>query len=461
MRDLLVWGVVLFFSLYAMKNWFAPVPILILMMAKYGDPEMPGNIAGISGVSPWNVLALFTLLAYFFQKKRDNAYWDMDGKTTFLLVVYLAALIIAAIRLMLDQQTLLFYGLNLGSGELLIDYLINPIKYLIPGYLVFVGARTPAQRIIILWSIILVHLAIAAITIRNIPFSAVTSGHDLTQVGLKVLQKKFAWSKVNTAMLLSCGAWAILFSTYFLFGNKRRYLCIVLFGVMTVALALTGGRMGYAVWGVLGVFFAFTRWKKGLFILPVVTLIVLSILPSVTERLLDGTGNVEEDMNTSTMTSGRTVAWPVVIDRIGQAPLLGYGSLAMIRTGAKAEVAEISNTPEGSRGFPHPHNAYLKIILEAGVLGGIPVIILWLIIILRSYKICGKVGSENDAIGITSFCLTMGLCIAALGSQDFFPVHGSIALWASIGLTFRVYIDKYAPSKNTFKNSDKTMVEDN
>lgn len=449
MRDLLLWGIVFFFSLYAFKNWFAPVPILILMMAIYGNSEMPGSIAGIQGLNPWNILVFVTFLAYLAQKKQESAFWDMDGKATLLFIIYFMAIIVSAFRLMADQKTLLFYGVEQGTASLFSEYIFNPIKFLIPGYLVFVGARTPERRKIILWAIILVHLGIAVLTIRSIPISAVTSGDDLTQVGLKVLQKKFSWSKVHTAMLLGCGAWAVLFASHFLFANKRRYLSLALFAVMILALALTGGRMGYAVWIILGSVFAFTRWKKGIFILPVAVVIVFSALPSVSERLLQGTSTYGQEIiieNTSTVTSGRTVAWPVALDRISQSPLLGYGGMAMVRTGATAEVAEISNIPEGDRGFPHPHNAYLRILLDSGVVGAIPVLLLWWMILMRSYKLCGEVGTESDAIGITSFCLVMGLCLAALGSQDFYPVHGTIALWAAIGLALRVYIDKY-PSK--------------
>ena len=453
MRDLLLWGVICFFSIYAMRNWFAPVPVLILMMAIYGNAEMPGSIAGIQGLNPWNILVTMTFLAYLSQKKRDSAYWDMDGRATLLFIIYFVAIIISALRLMADQQTLLFYGIEQGTGALFSEYLFNPIKFLIPGYLVFVGARTPERRKIILWAIILVHLGIAVLTIRSIPLSAVTSGDDLTQVGLKVLQKKFSWSKVHTAMLLGCGAWAVLFASYFLFSRKQRFLTLALFAFMTLALALTGGRMGYAVWTILGIVFAFTRWKKGLFILPIIMLIVIAILPSVSERLLQGTSTYGQEItieNSSTVTSGRTVAWPVAIDRISQSPFIGYGGMAMVRTGAMAEVAEINNTPEGERGFPHPHNAYLRILLDSGILGTIPILILWSMVLMRSYKLCGDMGSENDAIGITCLCLVLGLCLAALGSQDFYPVHGTIALWASIGLTLRVYIDKYPPKKTQF-----------
>ncbi len=86
---------------------------------------------------------------------------------------------------------------------------------------------------------------------------------------------------------------------------------------------------------------------------------------------------------------------------------------------------------------------YLRIVFDAGIIGGIPIILLYFVILLRSINLFERTGTENDAVGITGFCLVFGLCVAALGSQTFYPVHGSIAMWAAVGLVFRVYQDKH------------------
>ena len=51
-----------------------------------------------------------------------------------------------------------------------------------------------------------------------------------------------------------------------------------------------------------------------------------------------------------------------MIEKIKEAPLFGYGRLAMRRTGLSAFLME-----QLGESFPHPHNAYLEQLLDNGV----------------------------------------------------------------------------------------------
>lgn len=452
MRVYLLWLVTFILCSYSTKDWFKPVPFLILLMPLYGHPDFPSGALGVQGLNPWNVLLLVTFFSYQRQKEQDGSIWDMDTGVTTLLIIYVGIIIISALRGMFDIQTLRDYGNTFTRGFIVSEYLINSIKFLIPAYLVFTGARTESRRRLVLLAIVGSILYITFVVIKGIPISAVTDEKALTRIGLKILQQTFSWSKVNTAMLLAGGAWVILFSVPYLIGKKKRFTSLVsmgLFALTSFALALTGGRMGYAVWGILAILFSFVRWKKGLILIPLLATIVISVLPSARERFLDGisTDNGFTVEDSYAMTSGRTDAWPVVIDRIVQSPLIGYGALSMIRTGAAAEVAYLLNTSEGERGFPHPHNAYLWLLLDTGILGTVPILFFWIIVLYRSRKLCGVAGSESDAIGITSLTTSLALMLAGLGSQNFYPVHGAIVMWAAIALTFRLYADRYTATK--------------
>jgi O-antigen ligase len=449
MRIYLLWFIILTLGCYSLKDWFKPVPFLILMMPIYGHPEFPSGALGIQGLNPWNILLLITILSYLLQKNQDASIWDMDVGVTILLFFYIGIIVISVFRALFDIPTLLYYeSPYTTSASIINEYLVNCIKFLIPAYLVFTGARTEFRRKLVLWAIIGSHLYIAFIVIKGIPVSAVGDEKALTLIGLKILQKNFSWSKVNTAMLLAGGAWAILFTMPYLIGKKARYtspIAIGLFILTSFALALTGGRMGYATWILLALLFSLMRWKKGLILIPLFAVTVLSILPSVGDRFLQGVATENTDItieNSYKMTSGRNEVWPVVINRISQSPLIGYGALSMTRTGAQAEVAAILNTPQGERGFPHPHNSYLWLLLDTGIIGAVPILLFWVIVLYRSKKLCGVAGSESDAIGITSLTLSLAFLIAGLGSQNFYPTHGAIAMWAAIALAFRLYTDR-------------------
>jgi O-antigen ligase len=374
----------------------------------------------------------------------------MDNGVTILLLFYVGIIIFSTFRALFDIQTLRYYGNTFTSGQIVSEYLINCIKFLIPAYMVFTGARTESRRKLILWAVIISHLYIALIVIKGIPISAVGNEKALTQIGLKILQKTFSWSKVNTAMLLAGGAWATLFAIPYLIERKTRYTSLIAIGLFILtsfALALTGGRMGYAVWIILALLFSLMRWKKGLILIPLFAVTLISILPSVSDRFLQGISTENSNItieDSYQMTSGRTDAWPVIIDRIKQSPLTGYGTLSMIRAGAQAEVDEKLDVNEGERGFSHPHNAYLWLLLDTGILGTVPILLFWVIVLYRSKKLCGVTGSESDSIGITSLTTSLAFLIASLGSQNFYPTHSSIAMWAAIALAFRLYADRRA-----------------
>ncbi|MCB1693146.1 MAG: O-antigen ligase family protein, partial [Pseudomonadales bacterium] len=330
------------------------------------------------------------------------------------------------------------------SGDVVSEYIINQNKWLIPAYLVFVGARTPERRKLALAAICTTYLLIALIVLRRIPISSVSSGMELTQRGLKVLEQAFGWSRVNTATVLAGGAWAIYLSTNFLTNGRFKWLPLGLFGLSSISLALTGGRMGYGAWAAIGGIFSAWRWRKGILLLPLAMALVLAFVPSVQQRLLQGISTNSGDTeikDASELTSGRTDAWPVAIDRISASPWFGYGRHAMVRTGASAEVARREGLKEGERGFPHPHNMYLRIMMDSGLIGTVPILLMYLIILKRSASICRYKKGEAASIGMATLSLVLALLIAGLGSQDVFPVQGTIAMWASVALALRVHRD--------------------
>ena len=64
------------------------------------------------------------------------------------------------------------------------------------------------------------------------------------------------------------------------------------------------------------------------------------------------------------MTAGRSLAWPLIIEKIRERPWEGYGRQAMLRTGVATYLYETLGEI-----FPHPHNAYLEIVFDNGIIG--------------------------------------------------------------------------------------------
>jgi O-antigen ligase len=139
-----------------------------------------------------------------------------------------------------------------------------------------------------------------------------------------------------------------------------------------------------------------------------------------------------------TISSGRTFAWPFVIEKIADRPFAGYGRNAMQRTG----VASMLLLDYGES-FPHPHNAYLEWIMDNGFLGAIPVFVLFGVFIRRA-KVLFEDDSDHTFVAVGGMCLalTLAFLIAGIGSQTFYPREGAVGMWCAIGLMLRVYMQR-------------------
>jgi O-antigen ligase len=139
-----------------------------------------------------------------------------------------------------------------------------------------------------------------------------------------------------------------------------------------------------------------------------------------------------------TITAGRNVAWPYVIDKIADSSLTGHGREAMQRTGIATFLWQ-----ELGEGFPHPHNAYLQWLLDNGLLGFVPVLAFY--VMLLKYSISLFRDDRNPvfiSIGGVSLSLILTLLVASVGSQSFYPREGAVGMWCAIGLMLRIFVQR-------------------
>src|SRR5436190_7811448 len=144
LRAILCFAVVILFSWYAWKNWFVSLCVAIVLMAVLEHPDMPKSIGGIQGLNPWNFLMLNVLLAWNRERRASGRVWDMPPYISGLLLAYLLVIVWGFVRLLLDVK-------GLGRSEFFEDFtlmwgfsefLINCIKWVLPGLLLFDACRT-------------------------------------------------------------------------------------------------------------------------------------------------------------------------------------------------------------------------------------------------------------------------------------------------------------------------------
>ncbi|MCH9033553.1 MAG: O-antigen ligase family protein [Planctomycetes bacterium] len=429
-RVYILYLVIAFLSLYAYRDWFKSLCGLILLMAVIEHPDMPKTIMGIQGLNPWNVLLVNVVLGWLMNRRREGLVWDMPRHISIAMGLYILVILVGFMRLMLADRV----GMSATVAGLVSEELINTIKWLVPGILLFDGCRSRRRLMLGMVSILALYLLMSLQVVRYIPLDAVQSGAALTVKTRKLISANIGYHAVAVAMMLSGTAWAVLATLPLV--RKRRYQILVvgIFVFMTYALALTAGRMGYVTWGVVGLILCLLRWRKRLLLLPLFAVLATFVTPGATERMLQGFGESSVSGETYTddyaVTSGRTLIWPHVVDKIMQSPLLGYGREAMVHTGLARWLAESLNED-----FHHPHNAYLEWTLDNGLLGLIIALVLYGIIVAHAVALFrDRSNPWHAAVGGIALALVLGLLVAGMGSQTLYPREDTLGMWAAIGL---------------------------
>jgi O-antigen ligase len=458
-RITLLWMLIAFLAVYAWRDWFKALCGLVLLMAVVEHPDMPKTLFGIQGMNPWNILLGIIVMAWFMSRQREELRWDMPSHVNWLLFLYLSVVIIGFYRMINDYSGMTEF-LQIMKNDpptvsgLWSEYFINTFKWVVPGLLMFDGCRDRSRFNWALVSVLGVYFLLGLQVIKWMPLDSLTSGATLTHRSLKIIVNEIGYHRVNLASMLAGAAWAI-FATHKLADSRLRMWMIIGASFVTVfALGLTGGRTGYGTWAVVGFILGSLRWRKALVMAVPVALIVALVVPAAVERFSQGFTPESRDTNTRihgrdtlldsnepdlyTITAGRNIAWPYVIDKIAEEPWIGFGREAMVRTGVSTFLIT-----ELGESFPHPHNAYLQLLLDNGWIGFIPIILYYYLMLRNSMRLFKD---SSDPIYMTaggvSAALLLSFLVSSIGSQTFYPREGAVGMWCAMGLMMRVYVER-------------------
>src|SRR5688572_20288862 len=290
MRILILWlGVVGIFA-YTWKDWYRGLCGLILMMAVVEHPDMPKTMLNIPGLNPWNLLLLNIVVAWAWQRRNEGLRFDLPRHVSVLLLLYLGVMLIGFWRIIGDTSALEWYylsseGDDVGFKFFFNDYLINTIKWVIPGLLLYDGCRTEERFRFALIAIIGVYVLLGIQVAKWMPPTIALDADALEHRGLRVLAKEVGYHRVNLSAMLAGASWAAL-STRVLFPTGSRWMVVWLVMFIVYAQLMTGGRAGYGAWVAVGVAMSILKWRRYLLLLPVAGLAVFLIAPGIMGRAL-------------------------------------------------------------------------------------------------------------------------------------------------------------------------------
>lgn len=444
LTKVLIYGAFLFFIVYAWKDWYRALCGLVILIGVIENPYMPKTMLGVPGLNLWNLLLISVVLAWLVNRRKESLVWDMPKKINILLGIYVAIMLVSFLRMSGEM------GFSTHSVS---DYLINTLKWIVPGLLLFHGCRSFSRFKWAMGAVLALYVILALQVIRWMPLDMIGSGDEFQKRAIRIFDSRIGFHRVNMSVMLA-GAFWVCISMMVIY--KQKSVRIMLWGICGIILlgqALTAGRTGYGAWAAVGLVFALFRWRSLLIFGPLLIIAIAVFIPAAVERMTEGfteetvsqtghglnDGNFDEHgFDLYTVLSGRNLAWPYVIDKGMERPFIGYGRKAMYTTGVAGVLVERYN-----ESFPHPHNAYLQWWLDNGIIGLIP--LLWFYYLMCRYSLSLFTDSRNR-IYIAAGGMVIGLLfvqlIASLGSQSFYPREGVVGLWAGLGLMLRVYVER-------------------
>ncbi len=447
MRIYVLYFLIVALAIYAWRDWFISLCGLIVLSALMGHPDMPRFIMGIQGLNPWNLMLVAVMVPWLLKRRHEGLRWDLPRWGTGLLVCYVAIIVIAYVRAAFDLDSFPKVGGG-RSGPVTLagltsDRLINSIKYLIPGMMLYDGCRTRRRVVLGLVASLMMAVLYSVVILRTLPLSslATTGPQELKQ--RRHITKRVGFHANSVAMICVTGFWGSLACS----GMRRRkwHLLPVAAAVLLTGLALllTRSRAGYVAFLGIGLLYAVFLWRSLILLLPVFVISIVAAFPGVSERMLMGVGSAEVpgqgQHDIDTITAGRTTnIWPSVIAQIWESPLIGHGRLGILRTPAHDMIVESEGAcPE------HPHNAYLEMLLDSGLVGLAPVVIMYGILAFVSAGLClDRRDPMFGAAGVAGLAAVGTLAIMSMSGSSLFPRENSQMAWCLYGVTLRVWVER-------------------
>lgn len=427
----------LVFSVFILIDFRIGVVFLILLIPFSSSKLFPHQLLGITGLNPLNILLMATLFSYgllrFFSGTRQR-FIPREALWLYIIPITLAALIGAIHFGEIPGFVVSALDLDIGGAPgYLRDFLVRPM-YSVLFALLLAAAVAETQRfegfliavLISLWVVlltVLIFFLASGASLNDISGEGGASRSFFSPLGLHA-------NSVGRFFAVACGILLFSASSYKTFWSR-----IVIWGstgVTALALLITFSRGSYlAIMVIVGLYLKSLQSKHRLLVLALVLPVVLFALPgAVYNRISFGVGS-GADLNT--VSSGRTEEiWQPLFPEVFNSPVVGRGLSSILWSDAMKSGAILA--------VNHPHNAFLKSLLDMGFLGTALVFLFGLRIWKRMQQFSREPllepGMRNFFAGASA--ALVGFTVAGIFGSSFDPIFDQHFLWVAIGLMYGI-----------------------
>lgn len=423
----------------ALRRWYIALCGLLFLTVVMQHPSMPPGLLGIQGVSAWNLALLFIVFGWAYNRQFEPPATRPPRWMIVLLGAYFVLVLVAGLVAVSELSSFQFgargWYWRYHTGGLIADAIVNPLKFAVIGVLFFDGASTRQRVLLGMAAAAGSCVCYAALLFKSIGVRIFTIDY---QDARRLTDKLVGLFANDMAELFAFAIWALLLA-YALLGIKWQRACLIAAVVLVVPpFVALKSRAGFLAFVVAGLLLGIVRWRRILIVLPIVALLAAVLVPSIGERVLTGVGGAEE-IDWEEATAGRvTGIWPPVIQQIGRAPFFGHGRFAIVRTECALAIRALEGSVPG-----HPHNSYLEMLLDGGLLGlGIALsgmaVIAW-----SAFALVRTRGDPLLSVlgGMALVAVATELAAGVAGSS-FFPSQSTAPYVCVWGMCVRVHIER-------------------
>lgn len=438
---------ILFFCMYSLKDWYRGLLGMLFLVAFMERQDMPEQLLGIYGLAPFNVLLLFVILGMFLQRSQEDDGWRTPSYLKWSLIAMGVMILVGHYRLVSNfggyQEFYYYLGVQGSSkGVLFLENVVTTTKWLIPALLVLLGCNSEKRTNETIFVLAVVVFILGVQIIRSMGLGLITDGDALQKRAVRIMDRDIGFHRNQISLWMAGGFWFIWF---LMMESKEKFKKVVLIavaGVVFLGLVLTGSRGGLLTWAICGAVFAWLRFRRLLIVGPLVVLIAVAFVPALQERVMQTINpqseiiylDDEQGDRYASASAGRTVLWSRVIDKIEERPLAGYGREAMINTGISLELLQ---QYDRSMAAKHPHNAYLQLVLDNGLIGLMIVLLFFGTLIRRSARMVNSEDQHTRLVGGVGVAWLVSFMAAGITAQRFYPNEGSIFVWCVAAMVIR------------------------
>ena len=408
-------------------NYRIGVWLLVFLLPFAATELIPREVLGIQGFNPVNGLLMLTLLSLFVSFLAGRGVIQLVHLPRWFLA-YVAVIAVGAYVGAGSAEHSVIFPEEMGVPVTATTYLVGVTKamiILIVALLAATVARNGNGRALI-WALAAAYVALFLVIVAYV----VINGIRLQDLAFQDARNFLSWTGMSAneiGLQANLGLAILLFTARATRGVLPRLILFASAVAAGMMAALTFSRSAFIGLSLILGYYLLSRLRIGSFLLAF--LIILGaglLLPDnpLVERAT--TGFEAGDMDA--ITAGRVHhLWRPLLPTFWEAPIIGHG---LRSTPWATPVRRGEMPPTG-----HPHNAYLGVLLDLGLVG-VAVVGAFFWSVWKTFRRLSQHHVDSQWRGVFEGGIVVLLCLAIQGvSEDSFtPTYAQAALWVCYGL---------------------------